>query len=199
MMNSHRHLTVDCILWTTIIQYCYPQHVTHGVSSHIWHPRHMWMVSTLYTRSAHTPRPGYTLFSTGYIHGILHPQDMIKVSTVYIHGICVHRICHVVHSIWCRPHHIIWCGRHPICCPRYTLHRIKCGPHHMSTGYTQLYPVDIWCGHMVWTTYGVGALRHADEGTIIISDFRVGMLVSSTYRHSLRVVPIILPITSNPG
>ena len=32
----------------------------------------------------------------------------------------------------------------------------------MSTGYTQLYPVDIWCGHMVWTTYGVGALRHAD-------------------------------------
>ena len=136
---------------------CHPR----GIVPHISPTTYVDGVHTIHPQCMHPT--GYTLFSTGYIHGILHPQDMIKVSTAYIHGICVHRICHVVHSIWCRPHHIIWCGRHPICCPRYTLHRIKCGPHHMSTGYTQLYPVDIWCGHMVWTTYGVGALRHADD------------------------------------
>ena len=54
----------------------------------------------------------------------------------------------------------------------------------MSTGYTQLYPVDIWCGHMVWTTYGVGALRHAD---VVRRVFMIGEWVGGMYEGELCV------------
>lgn len=173
------------IPWITILNCCYPQDMymmstsyTHGIQHYLTPTGYLHVLHTMYTQDfnprdiANCPRDtptgynksnastGYHMFSTGYIHGICNPRDILKcprdASTGYNCNNVVHGIV-VVHGIW-----------YPVddnltCYPRDSLHWIKRSPHHIPTGYTPLYPVGIWCGHIPWTTYPVGSASSTDE------------------------------------
>ena len=90
---------------------------------------------------------GYTLFSTVYVHCILHPRDMVKSSTGYAHWICHPQ------DMSCRPRDMVSSTGYHI--PWTTSYLLPTGytpqDSMWSTVYAHRIYLSISCGCMVWT------------------------------------------------